>query len=137
MAETDLSGYAGSVTLPTAHGGAAAGFTVRRTTSQKDVGRYASGSRATQTRLGSITIGGDIRVFLRKGATNTSPGIVGATVPAADGAALTLTLDTGCTLSGTAVFPGLDINHAFDDPAVEGTHAYQFTGPVTEAWASS
>lgn len=134
MAATDLSGYAGSVTLPSAHGGAAAGFTVRRTTSQKDIGRYAAGSRASRTRLGTYTIGGDIRIFLQKGASNTSPGFV---TPAADGASLTLTLDTGCTLSGTAVFPDLDVNHSFDDPAVEGTHTYRFTDTVIEAWTSS
>lgn len=126
----DVSGYNGSVTLPAAHGGVAAGFTVRRTTAQKNVGRYASGSRFTQTRLGSITIGGEIRVFLQD---DDSPGFA---VPAADGATLTLTLETGCTLSGTAVFPDLNVDHAFDDPAVEGTHTYQFTGTVTEAWGA-
>lgn len=134
MAETDLSGYAGSVTLPTGTGGAPAGFTVRRTASSKDTGRYATGSRFSQSRLGSITIEGDIRIFLRKGAANTTPNFVS---PAADGGALTLTLDTGCTLSGTAIFPELSVDHTFDDPAVEAVMAYRFTSTITEAWATS
>src|SRR5436309_3200884 len=105
MAAHDLSGYNGSVTLPTAHGGSARGFTVRRATSQKDVGRYGS-DRFTRTRLGSITISGDISIVLQMAASNTSPGFA---TPAPDGAALTLTLETGCTLSGTAVFPDLNV----------------------------
>jgi hypothetical protein len=133
MPAKDLSGYNGSVTLPTAHGGAARGFTVRRSASQKDVGRYGS-DRFSRTRLGSITISGDISVVLQMSATSTSPGFA---TPAPDGATLTLTLEIGCTLSGTAVFPDLNVGHAFDDPAIEGTHGYKFTGTVTETWAST
>src|SRR5688572_7935028 len=121
----DISGFSGAVTLPAAHGGAAAGFTIRRSYTQKNVGRFASGSKASKTRLGTYTIGGDIRVFLQ---TNATPGFVSAV---ADGSALTLTMATGCTLSGTAVFPELNVNEEFDDPAVEGIHGYQFTGDVT------
>lgn len=133
MAQSDLSGFNGSVTLPSGHGGAAKGFTVKRSATKKNVGRYASGSRFTKSRLGAITVSGQINVFLQMGAANTSPGLS----PAADGATLTLTLETGCSLSGTAVFPDLDITHVFDDAAIEGTHGYEFSGTVTETWAVS
>src|SRR4051812_44348657 len=115
MAATDISGFSGSVTLPSGHGGDAKGFTVRRSTTKKNTGRYASGSRFSQARLGTITVSGDINVFLRKGASGTPAGVV---TPAADGAALTLTLDTGVTLAGTALFPDFNTTHNFDDPAI-------------------
>src|SRR4051812_7348067 len=108
MAQVDLSGFNGSVTLPTAHGGQAKGFTIRRSASKKNTGRYGSG-RFSQGRLGVVTISGDINVFLRMGASNTSPGVV---APAADGSSLTLTLETGCSLSGTALFPDFNATHA-------------------------
>lgn len=137
MAEADISGFDGSVTLPSGHGGQAKGFTMNRTMTDKDVSRYG-GDRGARFRGGMITISGDINIFLRKGAAGTSPGIVtGATVPAPDGAALVLTFSTGCTLTGTALFPTLNINHAFNDPAIEGTHGYKFTGLPSEVWATS
>jgi hypothetical protein len=120
----DLSGFNGSVTLPSAHGGAAAGFTVRRTMTTKRTDRYGAGDRFARSRGGIFEISGDIRIFLQKDAANTSPGFVTA---AADGAALTLTLETGCTLSGTALFPDLSVDHNFGDPAIEGTHCYLFS----------
>lgn len=134
MAQSDISGFSGSVTLPSGHGGAAAGFTIRRNMNTKDVDRYGAGDRFGRTRGGIIRISGDIRFFAIKGVANSSPGFI---APAADGAALTLTLDTGCTLSGTALFPDLSIDHAFGDPAIEGTHSYIFTSTVTEAWATT
>jgi hypothetical protein len=58
-----------------------------------------------------------------------------------DGSALTLTLDSTSTppttLVGTALFTDLSIDHAFGDPAIEGTHTYQFNGVVTEAWGTA
>jgi hypothetical protein len=127
----DLSGFNGSVTLPAAHGGAAAGFTVRRTMTTKRTDRYGAGDRFARSRGGIFEISGDIRFFAQMAVANSSPGFVTA---AADGAALTLTLETLCTLSGTALFPDLSIDHNFVDPAIEGTHGYVFTGTVTEAW---
>lgn len=131
MPATDLSGFSGSVSLPSGHGGEASGFTVRRTMNMKPTNRYGA-DRFARARGGIIAVSGDITIFLRKGAAGTSPGIV---TPAADGAALTLTLDTGCTLSGQALFPDLNVDHRFEDPAIEGNYTYQFTGVVTEAWA--
>jgi hypothetical protein len=130
----DLSGFNGSVTLPTIHGGAAAGFSVRRNMNTKETDRYGAGDRFGRERGGIFRLSGDIRVFLRMGAPNTSPGFV---TPTPDGSSLTLTLETGCTLSGTALFPDLNVDHAFGDPAIEGTHAYRFTGVVVETWATS
>lgn len=133
MAESDLSGFNGDVTLPSGHGGDARGFTLRRSMNTKEVHRYG-GDRFGRFRGGILTLSGDITVFLRKGAAGTSPGIVN---PAADGASLTLTLETGCTLVGTALFPDLSITHDFTDPAIEGTHSFTFTGSVAETWAVS
>lgn len=135
MAERDLSGFNGSVTLPTTvHGGAAAGFSVSRRMNTKPTNRYGAGDRFNRSRGGTIGISGNIRFFLRMGAANTSPGFV---APVADGSSLVLTLETGCTLTGTALFPELDVQHDFTDPAIEGTHGYEFTGSVAEAWATS
>lgn len=133
MPATDLSGFNGSVTFPTGVGGPAAGFTVRRQMRTKDTGRYGGGI-FERSRGGSIRLSGDIQFFLQAHATATSPGFVN---PAADGAALTLTLDTGCTLVGTALFPDLSVNHSFTDPAIEGTQSYIFSGSVAETWAVS
>lgn len=132
MPLADLSGFAGSVTLPAAHGGAAAGFTIRRTMNTKETDRYGAGDRFGRSRGGIIRVSGDIRIFLTKGTATSPPGIV---TPAVDGAALTLTLETGCTLSGTAIFTDFSADHAFGDPAIEGSHSFTFTGVITEAWA--
>jgi hypothetical protein len=132
MAETDLSGFNGDVALPTGHGGEAHGFTVRRTMSSKATNRYGA-DRFERWRGGTIGISGDVNVFLRMGAAGTAPGIVS---PSADGATLTLTLESGCTLAGVAIFPDLNITHEFTDPAIEGTHGYRFNGVVTETWAT-
>lgn len=134
MAEADLSGFNGSVTLPATHGGAAAGFSVSRRMNTKPTNRYGAGDRFERSRGGTIGISGTIRFFLRKGAAGTSPNFI---APAADGAALVLTLETGCTLTGTALFPELDVQHDFTDPAIEGTHGFQFSGVVAEVWATS
>jgi hypothetical protein len=131
MAETDLSGFNGDVTLPSAHGGEAKGFTVNRTMDDKDTSRYG-GTRFAKFRGGKITISGDISVFLRMGAAGTEPGF---TTPGVDGASLTLQLETGCTLVGTALFSTLNVNHEMGDPAIEGTHGYKFNGDVNETWA--
>jgi hypothetical protein len=133
MAQTDLSGFNGAVTMPSGHGGAAKGFTVRRTTTKKSTLRYGN-NRFSQSRLGIITIGGDISIFMRMGTAAVAPGIV---TNAADGTTLTLTFEIGCTLSGTAVFPDWNSTHAFEDPAIEATLSYEFTGTVTETWATS
>lgn len=133
MAASDLSGFNGSVTLPSGHGGDAFGFTVNRTMNDKDVSRYG-GTRFAMFRGGTFIISGDIRTFMRKSAANTAPGVVS---PAADGASLTLTLETGCSFSGTALFSTFSANHTFTDPAIEATHGYKFTGTVTETWAVS
>lgn len=131
MAASDLSGFNGAVVLPSGIGGEAAGFSLRRSMATKDVSRYGT-DRFNKHRGGSIGVSGDINLFLRKGASATSPGIAN---PAADGAALTLTLDTGCSVSGTAIFPDLNIQHRFNDPAIEATQSYLFSGTVTETWA--
>lgn len=131
MAESDLSGYLGDVTLPTNHGGEAKGFSIRSTSAKKDVSRYG-GSRFTKIRGGSLTVSGQIMFFLRAGAANTSPGL---TDPDPDGATLTLTAFTGCTYSGTALFDA-SFDHDFNDPAIEGVYDYQFNGDVAESWAS-
>jgi len=133
MAATDLSGFNGGVTFPSGVAGPAAGFTVRRQMRTKDVGRYGGGI-FERSRGGSIRISGDITFFFQAHAATTSPGWV---TPVADGGALTLTLDTGCTLTGTAIFADLSANHSFTDPAIEGTQSYIFTGTVVEAWAVS
>lgn len=132
MAETDLSGFNGDVTLPAGHGGEARGFTIRRTMNTKPTNRYGGGDRFERARGGTINISGDINIFMRMGAASTSPGIVD---PSPDGASLTLTLETGCLLSGTALFPEFNTTHEFTDPAIEATYGYQFTGAVTETWA--
>jgi hypothetical protein len=133
MPQTDLSGFNGGVTMPTGHGGVAKGFTVRRTASKKSVLRYG-GNRFAKSRLGVLTIGGDINIFMRMGTAAVAPGIVS---PAVDGAMLTLTFEIGCTLSGTAVFPDWNSAHTYEDPAIEATLAYEFTDTVTETWATS
>ena len=132
MAESDLSGFNGDVTLPAGHGGEARGFSINRTMVDKEVSRYG-GDRFSKFRGGMLTLTGTIAVFLRMGAASTTPNFV---APDADGAALTLTFETGCTLVGTAIFSTLDVAHAFADPAIEGTHGFKFTGVVTEAWAT-
>lgn len=131
MASKDLSGFNGSVTFPSGAGGPASKFTVRRRMSQKPTNIYG-GDRFSRSRGGMIMISGDISFFLQMGATGSSPNFID---PAADGASLTLTLETGCTLVGVALFPDLTVNHSFEDPAIEGTQSYQFNGAVAETWA--
>ena len=133
MAAKDLSGFNGAVTLPTTIGGNAKAFTIRRTMSRKDINIYG-GDRFNRSRGGIIKIMGDITLALQMGAAATTPNFV---APAADGAALTLQLEIGCTLVGTALFPDLNVTHTFEDPAIFGTQGYEFNGVVAESWATS
>jgi hypothetical protein len=132
VAAIDLSGFNGNVTLPSTHGGAPIAWSLRAVQRKKDISRYGGNRFATQ-RGGIIDFTGTIRVALRKGAASTAPG---ATALEADGAALTLTAETGCTYSGTALMD-FSMDHANDDPAIEGTYDYVFTGTVTETWVVS
>jgi hypothetical protein len=93
MAATDISGFNGSVTMPSGHGGDAFAWTLRANMRTKDVSRYGGG-RIAKKRGGLIDVDGTISLFLRKGAAGTAPGIG---TQAADGVALTLTADTGCS----------------------------------------
>jgi hypothetical protein len=135
MAEQDLSGSDGDVTFPTGIGGEARAFTIDRDMDTKQINRFASGSRMKLFRGGLIGVTGDIITFLRKGAANTSPDIVS---PDPDGADLTLTISTGCTLVGNAIFPGLSIGVDHADPALEATHRYMYSdADLAETWAVS
>jgi hypothetical protein len=106
---------------------------VRRAMNTKNTSRYGS-NRFAHSRGGMITITGDINIFMRTKSVPAAPGIVS---PDANGVSLLLTFDTGSTLSGTAIFPDWNATHAFEDPAVEATLSYQFTGTVLETWAST
>ncbi len=130
MAELDISGFDGAVTL-TGHGGKAYAWTMAAVQRKKDVGRYG-GTRFGKIRGGVLDISGVISVFLRKGAAGVAPGVATLEV---DGAALVLTASTGCTYTGTAVID-FTMAHSFGDPAIEGTYPYTFNGDVTEAWAA-
>lgn len=133
MAINYVSGFNGGVTLPSSIGGAPMSFTVKRNMTKKDVNIYGA-DRFNRSRGGIIKIMGDIQTALQLGATATDPNIVN---PSPSGVALTLTLEVGCTLIGTALFPDLDINHSFPDPAIFGTQGYEFTGVVASAWATT
>jgi hypothetical protein len=133
MAIDYVSGFHGGVTLPSSIGGAPMSFTVKRNMTKKDVNIYGA-DRFNRSRGGIIKIMGEIQTALQFGATATDPNIVN---PAANGVALTLQLEVGCTLVGTALFADLDINHSFPDPAIFGGQGYEFTGVVTSLWASS
>ena len=129
---SDINGQNGSVTLPALHGGQAFAFTLRATQAKKSVNRYGDG-RFVVKRGGLIEITGDVSVYLRKGATGTPINAVGLL---ATGSSLTLTFDTGCTIAGTALFD-FNATHRFDDPANEATYPFEFTGTVTEVWATA
>lgn len=133
MAARDVSGFNGAVTLPSSIGGNAKAFTIRRTTTRKDINIYGN-DRFNRARLGIVKIAGTITIVLQVGAASTTPNFI---APAADGAALTLQLEIMSTLTGTALFPDLDVNHAFEDPAVFGTQGYEFNGVVAESWAAT
>jgi hypothetical protein len=129
---SDINGQNGSVTLPSRHGGQAFAFTVRSTQAKKQVNRYGDG-RFVVKRGGLIEITGEVSVFMRRGATGTA---VNSTTLSATGDSLVLTFDTGCTIGGTALFD-FNATHRFDDPANEATYPFEFTGTVTEAWATA
>lgn len=132
MAESFITGEGGSVTLPSTHGGRAFSFTLRSEQNIKDVSCYG-GSRFREFYGGLIQADGEINVQLRKGATGTPAGITNLE---RGGAALTLTADTGVTIGGTALF-GFSMNHAFNEPVIDGTYPYRFSGTITEAWATA
>lgn len=135
MSQRDLSGFDGAVTLPGTIGGQAKGFTVRRQMINKIVTRFGDG-RGQRRRGGVIDIGGELNLFVRMGSGSATPNFVN---PAANGetASLTLTLEVGCALTGPAIFPDLNINEQFADPAIEGTHSYFFQGLPSEMWATT
>jgi hypothetical protein len=128
MAELDISGFDGAVAL-TGHGGDAYAWTLSAVQRKKDVSRYGN-TRYAKSRGGVLDMSGVISVFLRQNAAGTAPATDALEV---DGAALVLTAMTGCTFTGTAIID-FTMNHAFADPAIEGTYPYVFNGDVTEAW---
>lgn len=130
MASSDVSGLNGSVTLPSGHGGQASAWTMRAVQRKKDVSRYGGG-RGAKSRGGLVDTTGTIRFFARKG---TAGDLMGVTNLEADGAALVLTADTNCLVSGTALLD-LSYDNAFTDPATEGTYDYTMNGVVAESWA--
>lgn len=132
MAESFVTGEGGAVTLPASHNGRAFKFSLRATQNKKLVNRYG-GSRFDTFYGGTINVSGDVTVFLRKGETATTAGITNLE---REGAALTLQADTGVTIGGTALFD-FSMNHDFNDPVIEGTYPIQFSGTVTEAWATA
>lgn len=135
MAQTDLSGFNGAVTLPGTVGGQAKGFTIRRQMITKIVTRFGFG-RGQVRRGGVLDTGGDINIFLRKGSGSVAPNFIDV-APDGESTPLTLQLEVGCTLSGTAIFPDFNMNEQFADPAIEGTHSYFFQGLPAEMWAGT
>lgn len=134
MAQRDLSGFNGGVTLPAAVGGQAKGFTVRRQMINKIVTRFGGG-RGQVRRGGVIDVGGEINLFLRMGSGARSPNFVNPN-PDSDGT-LTLQIEIGCTLVGSAIFPDVNVNEQFADPAIEGSQSYFFQGLPAETWATT
>lgn len=130
MAEQDVSGFDGDVTMPTVHGGEAFAWSLRSSTAVKNTSRYGGG-RFAKKRGGMIEATGHVDVFLRMDAANTSPGAFD-TVP--DGSAITLQAATGCTYGGSAVFTNFTLDHTFADPAVAAGWDFEFNGTVTETW---
>lgn len=134
MAQRDLSGFNGGVTLPAGIGGQAKGFTVRRQMINKIVTRFGSG-RGQLRRGGVVDIGGEINIFQRMGSGSTRTNFVNPD-PDSEGS-LTLQLEIGCTLVGSAIFPDVNVNEQFADPAVEAALSYFFQGLPAEAWATT
>lgn len=132
MAESFITGEGGSVTLPSTHGGRAFAFTLRTEQNKKDVSRYGGG-RFREFYGGLIQGSGDVTVQLRKGATGTPAGITNLE---REGAALTLTLDTGVTIGGSALFD-FSMTHNVNEPTIDGTYPFQFTSTISEAWATA
>lgn len=129
MAERDISGFNGDVTLPSSHGGDPYAWTISVSHRDKETSRYG-GDRFVKRRGGLIDPSGTISVFLRMDAASTGPG---AMDPVPDGSALTLTAEVGCTYAGTAIIE-FNMSHAFADPAVEGTYNWRGNGAWAEVW---
>ena len=150
MAETDVSGFSGTVSInatgnpisaTNVHGGQARAFTFSATQRKKDTSRYGGG-RFSAHRGGLIDVGGQITVFLRTGsAANDAVGIapLGSTNASGlsnlepDGAYLSLTASTGCVWAGAAILD-FSIGHTMGDPAVEATYSFSGNGIWTEQW---
>lgn len=132
-----VSGFHGAVVADLApangiYAGAVLSFTISRRMATKDINPFG-GNRFNISRGGILKLSGTIMLALQFGAASTDPNWVS---PDYNGdASLTLTFETGCTLTGSALFPQLDVNEAYADPAIFGSQTYEFTGTVTEAWA--
>ena len=135
MAQRDLSGFNGAVTLPGTIGGQAKGFTCRRQMLNKMVNRFGNG-RGVLRRGGLIDIGGELNLFLRMGSGSITPNWVNPN-PDGEVTMLTLQFEIGCTLVGKAIFLDLNANEQDSDPAIEGTHSYFFEGLPAETWATT
>lgn len=133
MAQRDLSGFNGGVTLPTGIGGQASAFTLDVEMRTKEVHRYG-GTRFGIFRGGIILGTGTINIFYRMGAAAVAPNFV---APAADGVTGTLTAEVGCTWSGLMLMTRASIGHDFTDPAIGGTRNFSFSNTITEVWDTS
>lgn len=133
MAQTFLSGHDGSVTMPSMHGGKAVRWSLGVEMTVKDISGYGDG-RFRKSRGGLLGFSGEIACIAHKGTTLSSPNLTGISI---DGVTLTLTSDTGCAHSGTALFTRAGLQHAHEDPAIPILYNYQFTGTVSESWATS
>jgi hypothetical protein len=130
MAQRDLSGFNGGVTLPTGIGGQASAFTFEVEMRTKEVHRYG-GTRFGKFRGGILIGTGDISLFYRMGAAAVAANFV---APAADGATGTLTAEIGCTWSGIMLMTRSRIGHDFVDPAIGGTRSFSMSDTITEVW---
>jgi membrane-associated phospholipid phosphatase len=133
MAEEDISGHDGNVSMPSDHGGDAFSWSLSSVMRTKDTSRYGGGRGSTH-RGGLIDTDGNIGFFLRKGAANTAPGLGSQAV---DGVSVTLTAASSCTYVGTFLFVNGTINHLFADPAIAGTWSIKANGLPSETWAEA
>lgn len=85
-------------------------------------------------RGGMVGMSGSASGTLLRGAAGTAPSAFDAR--RRDGLTLTLTADTGCTYSGTALLT--DIEYGVEKRGEASvTFRFVFTGTITETWATS
>jgi hypothetical protein len=133
MATQYLVGNDGSITMPTAHRAHLSTWSAEFSYVSTNITGFSDSS--VRRRLGVIDMTGSAGGTPYYNSANTAPGVDSAN---ADGAALTLTVGTGCTYNPTVVMSGFSFNV---DKNGASTIAFNFENcdgaAIVETWDES
>lgn len=138
MAKTHIIVISGAVVLPTGFALDSQSMRIHESQASEDISWY--GGTAYNVFLGTGSTRQDVSItgFPYKGVTASNPGFgsMNGTAGALGGSA-TLTIDTGCTLTGNYLCDDLAMDHSRLVAGAKTTLALKPAGEIVPVWATS